>query len=141
MKVYGSKMDSWIILVLLAAVAVSGSALVHTVLSGETGHRLSIPLLGLGVILPLWVIFSTNYRVDSQTLSIRSGPFRWRVPIAAIEDVRRARSWVSSPALSLDRLQIRHGGGKVVFISPRDRESFIRELDERRASVRRDRLH
>lgn len=81
-EVYGSKMDSWIILVLLVAVAVSGSALVHTVLSGETGHRLSIPLLGVGVILPLWVIFSTNYRVDSQTLSIRSGPFRSKTSAA-----------------------------------------------------------
>jgi hypothetical protein len=44
-----------------------------------------------------------------------------------------SRSPFSSPALSLDRLQIDYGAGKSILISPADKEGFIEAIEECRS--------
>lgn len=88
-------------------------------------------VMGVGVMimtLPLWLLVATYYRIDEGVLSIRCGPFFWRIPLKEIESIRRSRSSLSSPALSMDRLWIRYSGGKRILISPKDREEFIRAI-------------
>ncbi len=60
---------------------------------------------------------------------IRSGPFRWQVPISEIEDIVQTRNPLSSPALSLDRLQVSYSNGRTIMISPADREGFIEAVE------------
>jgi hypothetical protein len=62
-------------------------------------------------------------------LRIRCGPVDSRIALSAITGITATRNPASSPALSLDRLQIDYGQGQSVMISPRDKESFIRDLD------------
>ena len=76
----------------------------------------------------LWLLVATYYRIDEEVLSIRCGPFFWRIPLKETESIRRSRSSLSSPALSLDRLWIRYSGGKRILISPKDREEFIHAI-------------
>ena len=64
-------------------------------------------------------------------LLVRSGPFRWRVPLGQIHSVTPTRNPLSSPALSLDRLRIEYGDGKWILISPRERERFLEALEAR----------
>jgi len=63
-------------------------------------------------------------------LLVRSGPFRWRVPIADIVRITPTTNALSSPALSLDRLRIEYGRGSAIMISPRDKDQFLRDLEE-----------
>jgi hypothetical protein len=83
-------------------------------------------LFALG--LPLWMLFSTYYLINGSNLIIRSGPFKWKVDISTIQSITPTRSPLSSPALSLNRLEIKHGSGSVVLVSPANQEKFIEAL-------------
>lgn len=82
----------------------------------------------IAIGFPLWMLFSTYYLIRGSELVIRSGPFRWKVDISTIQSIKPTRSLLSSPALSLDRLEIKHGPGKVVLVSPAHREKFIEAI-------------
>jgi hypothetical protein len=97
---------------------------------------LSAIALMFGVVMPVWVYFGTDYTLRATELLIRSGPFRWRIPLAVIHEVSESRSSRSSPALSMNRLAIRFGADRTLLISPQDRQEFCRELEQRRAGVR-----
>ena len=84
-----------------------------------------------------WVLAATDYTLTDTDLRVRSGPFRWRVPLHEIRSIAPTHNPLSSPALSLDRLRIEHGERKWLMISPRDKDGFLRELESRRAALRR----
>ena len=83
-------------------------------------------VLALG--LPLWLLFSTRYTVSETTLQIRSGPMSWTIDRNEIHSITPTRSALSSPALSLDRLEIRYGDTGMVMVSPKDKEGFLAAL-------------
>ena len=93
-------------------------------------------IAGVGAFLPLWLLTSTRYSLLNGELRIQCGPFRWRIPIAAITGITPTSNPLSSPALSLDRLRIDYGTGDSLMISPRDKTGFIRELEAARRRVR-----
>jgi hypothetical protein len=77
----------------------------------------------------LWVLYGTKYTVTSDRLEARSGPFRFQVPLLEIDSVEPSRNPLSSPACSLDRLDIRYGRGRRhILVSPRDKVAFLRAL-------------
>ena len=85
-------------------------------------------MVGLEVLIVAFIVWTyrgTRYLVTDREVIARSGPFRWRIEIAGIESIRPSRSPLSSPAMSLDRLEIRYGGGRRLLISPKDREGFL----------------
>lgn len=85
-------------------------------------------MLGLTALV-VWILESTRYEVGNTHLVIRSGPFRWVIPLDSIQEVAPTRSPLSAPALSLDRLLIRHPGRALgIMISPEDPQGFLREL-------------
>lgn len=79
----------------------------------------------------IWIWFSTGYTVTEQELLIRSAFLTWRVPLPAITGVQRTMNPLSSPALSLNRLQIRWAKRRSVMISPADQDAFLQLLRER----------
>lgn len=114
-----SARDWWLAAVLFLGMGIGvGSALLVFLIAGMLGFV-------------VWIWWGTGYRVTADELQVRSGPFRWRVPLAAITAVRRTRNPLSSPALSLDRLEVRYGPGRVLLISPLDREGFLAVLRAR----------
>lgn len=127
---YRSKADMWIValLGLAAAATLYGCAVVLR--GGETlAMTIMLPIAAFTLGLMAWVFFGTHYTLSRETLDIRSGPFRWQVPIANIKDVRPVRSLLSAPALSTDRIEIVHGSyHESAQISPHDRERFLAEL-------------
>lgn len=93
----------------------------------------SMPLF-LGVLLMIfigWIWFKTGYTFNDKELVAREGPFRWKINLENINRVRRTRNPLSSPALSLDRLEIEYSNGKFILISPADKETFLNTLKER----------
>jgi hypothetical protein len=84
----------------------------------------------VGVVLPAWMLLATDYRVERDDCRVRSGPFRWTIPVSEIQSVRPTRNPRSSPALSLDRLEITYGGGRRLLVSPLDKDGFLSAIEK-----------
>lgn len=136
--VFKSKIDTWLLIVLMCAVVACAYAATEVVTRvEELGVLVSgvvIGVLAIGAGLPLWIVLTTRYHLGDDTLHVRSGPFAWIVPIDDITEVEASRSILSSPALSLDRLRISYGAGREILISPEPRQQFLRSLQARRAA-------
>ena len=135
-KRFPSKVDRWLLAVLVLAVVIQIVALAGVL---DESEDLSGPLIGSGVLLLTvglftWLLRSTYYEVSGDTLRVVSGPFRRRIKIEAIDSIEPTRSPLSSPALSLDRLRISYGKRRVL-VSPADKRGFLKALgfDENRS--------
>jgi hypothetical protein len=101
---------------------------------------LLIPILPAAAgIFNLWALYSAAYEIRQPHLLISFGLFRWRIPLAAITEVRPKQGfssdWGWSVALSLDRLVIKYRktNGRAAFpviISPENKFGFMLELAE-----------
>jgi hypothetical protein len=133
---YRSAVDTWLWVVLAGAIAVI-LLTCGTLLATGDGGALAIGLLAglIGAGLPLWILRSTSYTLTPTELLVRSGPVRWRRPIADITSITPTRNPLSSPALSLDRLRIESRGHGAIMISPADRAGFLADLEARRAAL------
>ncbi|MCC6763378.1 MAG: PH domain-containing protein [Deltaproteobacteria bacterium] len=100
--------------------------MIHAPIPGR--GLLAVPILLLGVCLPLSLLFFTTYRINDAALRIRSGFFTWDIPIHTISKVERTNDPVSSPALSLDRIRIEYGAAQSVVISPLRKDDLLRDL-------------
>jgi hypothetical protein len=130
-RTYRSKVDGKIALVVGSAVAV-------LVVAGATlpdrSHEASVAVHAASLFclaLCVWTLLGTYYVIDSTTLVVRSGPFHWSVPLREIRSVQPTRDVRSGPALSFDRLRIEYGAGRVLLISPREKDAFLADLARR----------
>ena len=81
------------------------------------------------IVILQWALYGTLYTLTENTLIIQSGPFRWVIDLEAIMEVFPTRNPLSSPACSLDRLQIRYSKSRLgMMISPQDKAGFLRDL-------------
>ncbi len=128
---FESKRDPWI-----TAVALLSPIVVLAFIGYQwyvTRHDLRGPLAGativiLATLLFFWWMFRTTYYlIDGDTLVIRAGFLKWRIPIREITAVTPTHNPLSSPALSLDRLQIDYGS-RFILVSPERKEQFIDAL-------------
>jgi PH (Pleckstrin Homology) domain-containing protein len=125
--IFPSKVDRWILGLMavplgLSVVAVTSALLAHPPLPA------ALLIVSVEVVILVFVprlLKSTRYLVGDRELIVRSSLFRWRIPIDSIDSIRPSRSPASSPALSLDRLEITYEGGRKLLISPQDREGFL----------------
>ena len=139
---FPSRVDSWLVAIgplaaLAAATAVAGLVGPFLLNSGGTQPMLALMavIVALTLLLPLWLVLDTNYTLTADELLIRSGPFRWRIALGDVRELSPSHSWISSPALSLDRLRIRYGADRSILVSPREKQRFIDALRQRCPSV------
>jgi hypothetical protein len=136
-QVYTSKIDTWLAVVLLAAAIACLVAFGFSFSTGSVAQVVAtFPAILIGAALPIWLLVSTSYTLSERTLLVKSGPFKWRIPIKQITSIAPTSSPLSSPALSLDRLRIDYGRGDSIMISPKNKEQFIQDLNVRRGSHR-----
>ena len=129
---YPSKVDSWvgIVLVLVPVGILLEAVFLRSIVVAVVAA--SVPVLyGLAV-------FPTNYTIGPDALTVRSGVIRTSIPYREIRQVRASRSWLSAPALSLDRLEIAYGNSRTTLISPRDRTVFLQNLSAHVPGLRFD---
>ena len=136
---FPSKVDRWILLLaavpLSASVVAVGSALLSNPPPGAVALMVGLEVALLGFLV--LTFRSTRYEVTSREVIARFGPFRWRIAIEGIESIHPSRSPISSPALSLNRLEIRYDGGRALLVSPKDREGFLEAIVARSAHLHR----
>lgn len=97
----------------------------------QQGEALLFPFLItviFGCGLPVWLLVATDYTVTLEELKIRCGPFKWTIKRNEIRSIKPSRNLISSPALSLNRLEIRYGSHKSILVSPADRFGFYQAL-------------
>ena len=133
--VFRSKVDGKFIWIALAMPAVAVLAL----LTAPPGsHLLWIPVgaVFLAAITIGWIFLSTYYELRGNQLVTHCGPFTWRIPLADVTEVRESNTLRSGPALSMDRLEVVHGPGRVLIISPADKARFVAALRARAPALR-----
>ena len=132
MQTFKSKIDVWLGSILTFSILLCLGASVAIGLRLDFVNLLLATFVALtGAILPLWVIMTTRYIVENETLKIKSGPFTWLIPTKNISSVKETRTPLSSPALSLDRLEIKYSGGKTVMVSPIDKTAFLSAIAQK----------
>ncbi len=126
---YRSKRDTWLtVLIWVATTLVMVSGVGILLADASLLQRAIFFLLGLATAgLMLWILYGTFYRLTDTDLVVRSGPFRYTIPLDGIRSVAPTRSPLSGPACSLDRLQV-DAGALSVLISPAAKQAFLRDL-------------
>ncbi len=130
MKHFKSKVDRWLLVLLVASIVVDIAAAVFIALAVRDPlvAGLSIVVLLAVAILTATILVGTRYTVDKEILKIVSGPIRFKVRLDEINSVEATRSPLSSPALSLDRLLINYGNNRKVMVSPVDKSRFLKAI-------------
>jgi hypothetical protein len=139
---FPSKRDAWLTVVLwIAAAMCLASGIAALAAEPSVGGIVLLVVLADVAALMLWILYGTSYTFAGELLDIRSGPFRFKVPMADVVSVEPTRNPLSSPACSLDRLLIRYGTRRIM-VSPRDRSAFLDALARRGTRLARagDRL-
>lgn len=91
----------------------------------------SIPalLMLLLMVIIAYLFYDTTYTIVGQHLEIRFGfLYKQKIDITTIREIKETNNPLSSPAVSLDRLDIRYGRSGSVLISPKDKQRFVQEL-------------
>lgn len=130
---FTSKRDVWLGLILFGSVGYGTFLTISAFISGEARIEESIfpMLLNLVFIIFIcWLWFSTYYVLEEKDLVIRCGPITKRIPYREIKSAHKTWNPLSSPALSLKRINIKYQFG-MALISPKDRGKFLRMLKER----------
>jgi hypothetical protein len=132
---FRTKYDAWLVAILALSI---GGAVFAGVVAAVQGQRWG-PLPALAVAAFIGWTANTTYTFRRSDLFVRSGPFRWRIPVADVTRVEATGNPLSSPAWSLDRLAVhfRRPGGRegALMISPKDKDGFLAELRARCPSV------
>lgn len=131
-KVFKSKVDWWLRLVLAFVIVVEFVAIGSVILEQRDPVATTVTILVCLAALALFasVLLATRYTIDRGVLRVRCGPFRWKVPLKSITAVEETRNPLSSPALSLDRLRIRYGKRRQIMVSPADKAGFLKAIGQ-----------
>ena len=127
-RVYKSRIDKSVIILFVVAIAVFLGAML---VSYDIVWSLVINSLLIVAITWLLVdmLIHTDYTISNRRLIIRCGVlYRMTLPIDNITSISLKSSLVSSPALSLTRIELRYGKHNRVYISPQNQDSFISDL-------------
>lgn len=120
---FPSKKDLWLYPIYWVTIL----ACLSPLFAGEEYELLffTIPL----AILFVWGWYSTGYIVESDLLTIQSGPMKKRIPIKEIKKISKTKNPLSSPALSMDRLEIIYGEDySMALVSPKNKQAFTSML-------------
>lgn len=91
-------------------------------------------LLGLSLVIAsnilfLYLFLNTFYEVDEKNVIVKCGfLFKKTIVIHDIKKISETTSVISSPATSLDRLEISYGKFDSILISPKQKKEFIEQL-------------
>lgn len=123
-NVYKSKIGLEIVIPLAALL---GAVLVATLSGNPSWLGVVIVLCFVGFVVHMFM--TTDYSITGNDLTVRcSFLFNKTIDINTIKRISETNNPLSSPAISLDRLEIRYGVSNSVMISPQRKKEFINAL-------------
>lgn len=124
MKKYKSKI-SW---KLIAFLAVMFSFIGFEVVTNPI-NWLALMVLLLCLLFIIHLFTSISYTIIEDELKVKAGFLvNTKIPISSIHKIKETNNLISSPAASLDRLEIFYGKYESIIISPMDKNEFIQDL-------------
>lgn len=89
------------------------------------------------ILLLLFYFFSTlRYVIENEYLIIKTKFYIFnKIKISEIKSIEKTNDLTSAPALSIERLSIKFGKHDEVLLSPKDKQGFINELLNVKASI------
>jgi membrane protein YdbS with pleckstrin-like domain len=130
---FPSKKDWWLTIIIWGAMLFAMGSGIYSLIFEESNFIDFVIVLILAIMLPvflLWMWLTTYYVLDESNLVIKYGPFKKIIPLNTIKSVKKTMNPLSSPALSLKRLEIIYGQYNMVLISPKDRDEFMKILSK-----------
>lgn len=125
MKIYKSKIDWWLGLLLVYPIYLSVASLIK----GQWLYGLAGLAFVFGVVL--FVSKTTRYIIDENQLIVKSlWIVNYTIDISKIRKIEKSNSILSSPALSLDRIALYYNKYDEVYISPKEKQDFLNNLLE-----------
>src|SRR5690606_15991386 len=123
-KVYNSKIGLELVIPL---VLILGTVLFLTL--NEEPSWIGILILLPIILFVVHMFLTTNYTIESDELTIKCGfLFNKTIDIKTIKKITETNNPLSSPATSLDRLEINYGEFDTVIISPKRKKEFIENI-------------
>lgn len=120
--VYKSKIGLELAIPLI--IVLEGSMILFITGGAWIGVLIFIPVIAF----VLHMFLNTDYTIDGEILKVRCGFSKQNVDIKLIRKITDSSNYASSPALSLDRLELFYKGYDSVVVSPKNKEQFIKEL-------------
>ncbi len=122
MKVFTSKIDWWL-----------GLLLVYPVFRSVVGMINGDALGYLGIVLIITIIIfsskTTRYIINDTQLVIKCMFIvNEKIDIEKIRKIEKTSSILSSPALSMDRIAVKYNKFDEIYISPKEKQLFVDEL-------------
>lgn len=129
-KKYKSKVDLWIAILLILIVVLGLFWIIDSIFFNVSPNEsIGLVITGIVMILSVLIFLPVNYTLHESQLLIRFGLFRHRIKYQDMKSVKKTFNLLSSPALSLKRIEIQYSKGiGFTLISPNDIESFVKEL-------------
>lgn len=131
---YRSKKDTWILVALYASPLIPFIlGILYLILPGIPGP-IGWLLLLIGIVMEAffqWLIATTYYEITPSSLLVHSGWLHRDIALNSISQVFPTHNALSSPALSLDRLQVdytKDDHPHFIIISPEDKLRFMYDL-------------
>lgn len=125
MEKFESKIDLWLVLFL---VIIFGGVAIKLALDGVWGVLMFI-LLVISFIVQMFT--TTFYTIKDKKLTIKCGfLINISIPVTTIKKISETNNIMSSPALSLDRLEILYNKFDTVMISPKEKTKFIEAIQK-----------
>lgn len=129
MKTFKSKFGFKVIIILTVLFLVIIAAIAY---KGEPLNAI-FTISGIFIVVLVFCVYltiSTEYIVmDSGILNVKCGVFYNKdFDVHKIKSISKSTNLVSSPAPSLDRIELKYGQFDVLVISPKDKVEFAKEL-------------
>ena len=128
---YNSAISGWLASFVL--LVLGSTTVLIIVKSVWVGFLVNVPLI-------VWLVhmgFNTYYILDHGVLQITCGLFyKENFLIADITQIRATNNPLSSPALSMERLEIQFKSKQSIMISPKAKNDFIKELVQQNPSIK-----
>lgn len=84
----------------------------------------------IAVALEAFLYTGTSYTIAGEKLTVKSFLVKEEINIGDISSIVHTRTWLSAPALSLNRIELRYKRSRSIVISPRREEQFIARLKQ-----------
>ncbi|MCL1873667.1 MAG: PH domain-containing protein [Clostridiales bacterium] len=131
---FKSKIDWWFHMLVLICLLASAFPIVLGIIYSIISSLIigAAVMIALGGVIVLPIYFNTYYTLEDTKLHIRSGLcINKRIPYQYIEGIKETRDPAASAGLSLDRIEIRYSSQNMILVSPKDKQEFIRQLNQR----------
>lgn len=134
---FRSKIDAWYYLCAIVSICVVSALVLVFWTYADISYFIlmclaEVAIIALFVALPL----KTRYILEDDSLNVESpGSKKVIIRYSDIKSVEESTLNWSSPALSLDRIDIKYGNDRIL-ISPQNKKEFMNELEKRINSQR-----